>query len=140
MTEHDCLEHRDESSLKLGDCMKSFMKVFFPLTGGTEIVNAQGSDKDWYLTSWNKYTNIYTPTYLIIIKVWRNFKESLHPNLITLKICRKLEDANQKIRISQKMIFLKRWFHVFLLIQWMFTSESNVYQKLLILGKIVNES
>ena len=29
----------------------------FSLTGGTEIVNAQGSDKDWYLTSWNKYTN-----------------------------------------------------------------------------------
>ena len=27
------------------------------LTGGTEIVNAQGSDKDWYLTSWNKYTD-----------------------------------------------------------------------------------
>ena len=27
---------------------------FVSLTGGAEIVDAQGSDKDWYLTSWNK--------------------------------------------------------------------------------------
>ena len=31
--------------------------VRFFLTEGTEIVNAQGSDKDWSLTSWNKYTD-----------------------------------------------------------------------------------
>ena len=30
---------------------------FFFLTGGTEIVNALGSDKDWCLTSWNNYTD-----------------------------------------------------------------------------------
>ena len=39
---------------------ESFIHVslfFFSLTGVTEIVNAQGSDKDWYLTSWNKYTD-----------------------------------------------------------------------------------
>ena len=30
---------------------------WFFLTGVTDIVNPQGSDKDWYLTSWNKYTN-----------------------------------------------------------------------------------
>ena len=33
---------------------ESFIHVslfFFSLTGVTEIVNAQGSDKDWYLTS-----------------------------------------------------------------------------------------
>ena len=32
------------------------VSLFF-LAGGTEIVNAQGSDKNWYLTRWNKYTN-----------------------------------------------------------------------------------
>ena len=38
--------------------MKSFIKfVFLSLTEGTEIVNAQGSDGEWYLTSWNKYTD-----------------------------------------------------------------------------------
>ena len=36
--------------------MKSFMKVQF-LRGGTDIVNVQDSDKDWYSTSWNKYTD-----------------------------------------------------------------------------------
>ena len=30
---------------------------FFSLTGGTEIVNVLGKDKDWYLSSWNKYTD-----------------------------------------------------------------------------------
>ena len=30
---------------------------FFFLIGGTEIVNAQGSAKDWYLPSLNKYTD-----------------------------------------------------------------------------------
>ena len=46
--ERDCLEHHDERSLKLCYCMKSFIsyKINF-LTGGAEIVNAQGSgDKE----------------------------------------------------------------------------------------------
>ena len=30
---------------------------FVFLTSGAEIVNAQGSDKDCYLTSWIKYTD-----------------------------------------------------------------------------------
>ena len=34
------------------------VSFFFSLSGGTEIVNAQGSDKKWYLTSWNKYIDI----------------------------------------------------------------------------------
>ena len=58
--ERDRLGHHDESSLNLCYCMKSFMEVclFVFLRGGTEIVNAQSSDKDWYLTSRNKYTDI----------------------------------------------------------------------------------
>ena len=36
---------------------KSSWKLCYGMTGETEIVNAQGSDKDWYLTSWNKYTD-----------------------------------------------------------------------------------
>ena len=43
------------------------MKVF--LTERAEIVNAQDSDKDWYLTSWNKYTDTRVMPSLIIIKV-----------------------------------------------------------------------
>ena len=37
---------------------KVHVSFFFSLTGGTETVNAQGSDKKWYLTSWNKYIDI----------------------------------------------------------------------------------
>ena len=36
-------------------CEKFHVSLFFSLTGRTETVNAQGSDKDWYLASWNKY-------------------------------------------------------------------------------------
>ena len=31
--------------------------VSWYLTRATKTVNIQGSDKDWYLTNWNKYTN-----------------------------------------------------------------------------------
>ena len=37
-------------------CMKWLIKVCF-LTGGAEIVNVKGSDKDWYLTNRKKYTD-----------------------------------------------------------------------------------
>ena len=46
--ERDCLEHHGERSLNLCYSIKSLMLVSF-LTGGTEIVNAQGSVKDWYI-------------------------------------------------------------------------------------------
>ena len=56
------------------------MKVF--LTERAEIVNAQDSDKDWYLTSWNKYTDTRVMPSLIIIKVYRDSKEGLHSYLL----------------------------------------------------------
>ena len=52
------------------------------LTERAEIVNAQDSDKDWYLTSWNKYTDTRVMQSLIIIKVCRDFKEGLHSYLL----------------------------------------------------------
>ena len=60
--------------------MKWLMKVF--LTERAEIVNAQDSDKDWYLTSWNKYTDTRVMPSLIIIKVCRDFKEGLHSYML----------------------------------------------------------
>ena len=60
--------------------MKWLMKVF--LTERAEIVNAQDSDKDWYLTSWNKYTDTRVMPSLIIIKVCRDSKEGLHSYLL----------------------------------------------------------
>ena len=65
------------------------------------MVNAQGSDKDWYLTSWNKYTNTQTHG----ISNLQNFRE-ISSNvciLIWLNSCIK-----NQIFISQKLIFLKR--------------------------------
>ena len=44
-------------------------------------MNAQGSDKDWYLTSWNMYTDTAMSS-LIIIKVRRDFIGGLHSNLV----------------------------------------------------------
>ena len=44
-------------------------------------MNAQGSDKDWYLTGWAKYTDTGTSS-LIITKVGRDFKDVLHFNLV----------------------------------------------------------
>ena len=59
--------------------------------------------------------------------------EGLHANLATY--------IYLKSNISQKFVFLKRWYsHVSLLIHRVFTIESNVYHKLLILLEIGNES
>ena len=70
---------------------------------------------------------------LIIIKVRRDFNEGLHPDLATYK--------HWKSNISQKLIFLKRRYsYVSLLIHRVFTGESNVYHKLLILQEIGNKS
>ena len=70
---------------------------------------------------------ISTPTQsmssLIIIKVRKDFKEGLHPNLATY--------MHWKSNIFQKLLFLKHIHMFFLLIHRMFTSESNVYHKLL---------
>ena len=56
---------------------RKLMQVCF-LTGGAEIMNAQGSD--WYLTSKNKYTDLLMSS-VIIAKVCRDSKECLHSNL-----------------------------------------------------------
>ena len=67
--------------------LQSFITVwsrsrkFVYLTEEAEIVNAQRSDKDWYMITWNEYTNRVMWS-LIIINVRENFKEGLLSDLI----------------------------------------------------------
>ena len=71
---------------------------------------------------------------LIIIKVLRDFKEGLHPNLDILNAL-KIKYFSETPHFSQMLDI-----HVSLLIHRIFTSESNVHHKLLILQEIGNES
>ena len=51
--ERDCLEHHGEMLL----FKMAHVSLLFFLTRGGEIMNAPGSDKDNYLTRWNKSTD-----------------------------------------------------------------------------------
>ena len=65
--------------------MKWFIKACF-LTGPTEIVNAQGCDKDWYI--FVQVAGIDTPTQSHVTsnhyKILGDFKEVLYSNLVKL--------------------------------------------------------
>ena len=54
------------------------------LTGGAEVVNAQGSDKDWYLTSWTngQVHQHLVMSSLIIVEVCEGFKVLLHSSFV----------------------------------------------------------
>ena len=58
-------------------CFLFFVFAFF--AEEAEITNAQVIGRDWYFTSWVKYTDRFMPS-LIVIKICRDFKKGMRSN------------------------------------------------------------